>query len=88
MSEIIYRISYHSGVVGELQNLLISNAHQVFPSILYEYVLKDKARTFKLLFSQERAVRDFMAKYLQIVLLESMYKGDQKVEEDVYAYIN
>jgi hypothetical protein len=66
---------------------LLANIPSVTPAIFYTYVLKDKARTFKLLFHYERPIRDFMATFLQITLLESFKNGDEKVKLDVLTYI-
>lgn len=83
----MYRISFHSGYIGDMPRILVPNASEATPDLLYTYVLKDKVRTFKLLFHYEKVIRDFMAVYLQIILMESYRKGDEKVKADVLAYI-
>lgn len=57
IAEIIYRISYHSGVVGDLLKILTSNPSLISPSLLHSHVLNDKGRTFRLLFSNDKPVR-------------------------------
>lgn len=82
ISEILYTITYHSGHVGDMHKLFLKNIHQVQPEIFYNYVIKDKKKTFKLLFNQYRSVRDFMAQYMQIVIFETYRKGDEKAKKD------
>lgn len=40
-----------------------------------------------MLFSQEKAVREFMAQYVGIVCLELYRRGEEKVRGDVVGYV-
>jgi len=57
ISEIIYKISYHSCLVGDLQSQLITNSESATPEILYAYILQDKQKTFKLLLNNDKNLR-------------------------------
>lgn len=57
VAEIIYNISFHSGVVGDLVKIVKENVHLVSPNIFYSHIVNDKAKTFKLLFSNDKPVR-------------------------------
>ena len=82
ISEILYTVTYHSGIVGDMPKFFLQNVYQVKPEIFYNYLTKDKKKTFKLLFNHYRSVRDFMAQYMQIVIFETYQKGDDQAKKD------
>lgn len=88
LSRILYTITPHSEMVGDLPKIFSSNVHQITPDILHDFILKDKKQTFKLLFSHARSVRDFMAFYLKTVLFESYRAGDEAVKKEVVDFIH
>lgn len=65
----------------------MANSGSATPEILYSYILQDKQKTFKLLLNNDKNLREFMAHYMNIVLLESFKKGDDKVQLDVLGFI-
>ena len=88
LSEILYTVTYHSEMVGDLPKLFGESIAEVGPELLHGFILKDKKKTFKLLFSRARSVRDFMALYMQVVLFESYRKGDAAVRQEVVDLIH
>ena len=88
LSEILYTVTYHCEMVSDLPKLFMESISEAGPDILHNFILKDKKKTFKLLFSRTRSVRDFMAFYMQIVLFESYRKGDEAVRKEVVELIH
>ena len=57
LSEILYTVTYHSESVGEMYKIFAESITDVGPEILHNYILKEKKKTFKILFSRARSVR-------------------------------
>jgi hypothetical protein len=57
ISEVLYKVCFHSGETGKLLEVFIQNLSQIQPNIFREYILADKQRTFELLFHHNANIR-------------------------------
>ena len=64
-----------SGQVGELGQIFDKNLSQITPEIMKNYILKDKKKTFNLLFHHQKVVRDLASSVIHGVLIKCYRDG-------------
>jgi hypothetical protein len=69
-------VSINSGVVGDLASIIISTKDLITPKYFSKFVTDDQTTSSKLLFHNEKTIRDFASTFIHTLLIEAYKKGE------------
>lgn len=64
--------------MGELQDIFMKCENEITSDIFGKYIVADKKKTFKLLFSHDKNLRRFMGIYLSTILFQILEKSEDE----------